>query len=194
MDGIASVEAAAPLWRAVVDLILEDDTGVPEPQESATLARRDVCRLTGRIPTEASPGIVREWFLRGTEPTESAAVWFRRTPDGRTVLTLPPEYTAWCASAENHLGAQVAATDLLEIRQPAAGAEYALDPTLPRAQQVLRLEATLPEGAVARWTIDGREIAPQPGDVLLWPLEPGTHRAKATAKSGQAQVDFTVRE
>jgi len=194
MDGIASVEAAAPLWRAVVDLLLAEDTGVPEPRESATLIACDICPLTGRRPTGDSPGVVREWFLRGTEPTESATVWLRPTPEGRTILTLPPEYAAWCASAENNLGAKVASAERLEIRQPAAGAEYALDPALPRTQQVLRLEATLPAGEVARWTVDGREVAAQPGGIFLWPLAPGAHRAEAAAKSGQAQVDFTVRE
>jgi penicillin-binding protein 1C len=194
MDGIASVEAAAPLWRAVVDLLLAADTGVPEPRESPTLASRDVCRLTGRIPTDASPGAVREWFLRGTEPTESAAVWLRRTPEGTAAIVLPPEYAAWCAGAENHLGAQVEAPDRIAIRQPAAGAEYVLDPALPRAQQVLRLEATLPEGAVARWTIDGREIAAQPGGgVFLWPLEPGERVATVTAGGRSAEVSFRVR-
>lgn len=193
MDGTASIEAAAPLWRALIDELLRTDTGVPTPQESATLATCDVCRLTGRRPTDASPGLVHEWFLRGTEPTETAEAWLHAA-NGQTTITLPREYAAWCASTHNYLGATVAAAaPELAIRQPLAGASYALDPALPRAQQMLRLEATLPSGAATvSWTVNDRSVSPQPGGIFLWPMEPGEFSATVTAGNQCAEVRFHV--
>jgi penicillin-binding protein 1C len=192
MEGLASIEAAAPLWRAVVDQLLAADTGVPVPRESATLAACDVCRLTGRQPTGESPGTVREWFLRGTEPTETAAVWLR-AEGGRTTLTLPRGYATWCASPQNYLGAVVEPECRLAIRQPTAGGDYALDHALPRSQQMLRLEATVPAGTVPTWTVNGREVAAQGGGVFLWTMEPGAFCATVEAAGQSATVRFCVR-
>ncbi len=193
MDGIASIGAAAPLWRAVVDELLAADTGVPAPRESAALAAAEVCRLTGFQPTADSPGVLREWFLRGTEPTETAAVWLQHT-EGKAAVVLPREYAAWCAGPENYLGATVAPECRLEIRQPGPGASYALDPALPRTQQMIRLEAAIPPGAAVRWTINGRAVPPQPGGSFLWPMEPGEFSAAVTAGDLHAETKFRVTE
>ncbi|HLP10083.1 MAG TPA: transglycosylase domain-containing protein [Opitutaceae bacterium] len=195
MDGTVSIEAAAPLWRAIIDELLVNDTAVPAPHESATLVAAEVCRLTGRRPVAESPGTVREWFLRGTEPTESAGDWLR-TVDGTTALTLPPEYATWCASTQNHLGATVVLpAPELAIRQPRAGACYALDQALPRGQQMLRLEAVLPTAdSTASWTVDDQPIATTPDGVALWTMSPGDHRAEVVAGPCRTQVTFQVRE
>ncbi|MBK8475098.1 MAG: transglycosylase domain-containing protein [Opitutaceae bacterium] len=189
MAGTASIEAAAPLWRAVVDELLQTDTGVPAP---AGLSDCEVCRLTGRRPTGDSPGVVREWFLPSTEPTEIAAEWLR-TEGGRTILTLPQEYAAWCASAQNHLGAVVESERKLTIRRPEEGSEYVIDPTLPQAQQMVPLEAMLPPGAEPVWTVNGRRVPAQEGGAILWPLEPGDFCAVVVAADLRAEVRFRVR-
>jgi penicillin-binding protein 1C len=192
MDGTASIEAAAPLWRAVVDQLLESDTGVPAPVEGRELVACDICQLTGRRPTGESPGVVGEWFLTGTEPVETAAVWLR-TEAGRTVITLPHEYEAWCASSQNHLGAVVEPVSRLAIRHPAEGGAYVIDHGLPLAQQMVPLEATLPPGVVPIWTVNGRPVPPQVGGAFLWPMEPGEFCATVTAGDLRAAVRFRVR-
>lgn len=195
MDGAASIEAAAPLWRAVIDRLLEHDDGVPAPAEdSRELVARDVCRLSGLRPVAASPGTVREWFLAGTEPADSAERWLRPAADGRTAIVLPPEFREWCESAHNHLGAVVAAPAeaSLAIRTPAPGAVFAIDPALPRAQQQLPLEASGAAGAAVAWTVNGRAIAPAAGGATLWPMEPGEFEAVAVAAGRRASVRFRV--
>lgn len=191
MAAATSIEAAAPLWRAVIDELLRTDDGVPAPQVSDRLAARDVCRLTGRIPTAASPGTVREWFLAGTEPTETADVWLRPDANGGPTLVLPPEYRAWCASPHNFLGAVVPPPATLAICTPREGSAFALDPALPLAQQMLGLDAIAPPGRDLTWTVDGKKVEPLSG-VWLWPLQPGEHVAEAHAGELNASTRFRV--
>jgi len=69
MQEVASVTGSAPLWRQIVDYLLQHgDTSVPAPIESSRLTRREVCSLTGLVPVASSPGLMNEWFLAGTEP------------------------------------------------------------------------------------------------------------------------------
>ena len=190
MDGAASIEAAAPLWRAVIDELLKTDTGVPPPAVGPGLVACEVCRLTGLRPTGESPGTVSEWFLAGTEPTATAAAWLR-SESGRTTITLPRSYAVWCTSPYNYLGAVVAPERRLEIRRPARGGEYSIDPALPRAQQMLPLEATVPAGVVPEWTVNGQSV-PAQGGAYLWALEPGEFTATVTAAELRAEVRFRV--
>ena len=190
MNDTASIEAAAPLWRKVIDRLLENDGGIPTPFDGSGLTACEVCRLTGRRPTDASPGVVREWFLAGSEPTETAAVWVR-SESGRRIISLPPEYGAWCAGPYNHLGATAAPVRLLAIRAPADGAEYAVDHTLARSQQMLSLEATASNDARIEWTVNGQIVPPANG-AYLWPMEPGEFTAIATVGNQRAEARFKV--
>ncbi len=190
MDATSSIEAAAPLWREIVDLLLVRDDGVPPPCEGGKLVRRSVCRLTGRIPTPDSPGIVNEWFLAGTEPVESASVWLRTGPGG-TRLVLPGEYQAWCASPHNFLGAEVEAMKRLIVRTPTDGGQYMMDSSLSPEQQMMLLEALSPTGAAVIWTVAGRPVAPA-GAAFLWKLQPGRHVATAVSGGLSASARFDV--
>ena len=142
MQEIACDRGAAPLWREIADYLLEHgDTSVPAPVESVRLTRRDVCSLTGMLPVPASPGIVNEWFLAGTEPTQDASGYLRLVR-GETRLVLPPEYALWCHSSSNYLNADLDAGAPLRIVNPAPDATFLIDPHLPRPQQALRLIAS----------------------------------------------------
>ena len=190
MEATSSIEAAAPLWRDIIDVLLAGDDGVPAPCESGKLVRREVCRLTGRVPTPESPGVVTEWFLAGTEPTEPASVWLKPGPGGPR-LVLPPEYRAWCASPHNHLGAEAEAVKQLTIRTPSDGAWYVIDPSLAPEQQMLLLEAFAPPDAKVTWTVDGQPVEPT-GASFLWRLAPGKHVTAASAGALTASARFEV--
>ena len=75
------------------------------------------------------------------------------------------------------------------ILRPVNGSIYALDPSLPRAQQQVALEASA-KGREVRWEVDGRDLGTSaPGARLYWPLTPGPHRIRATAGELPAETD-----
>ncbi|MCC7141656.1 MAG: transglycosylase domain-containing protein, partial [Candidatus Eisenbacteria bacterium] len=67
----------------------------------------------------------------------------------------------------------------VSIVRPVNGSIYALDPSLPRTQQAIALEAVSGDDAV-RWSVNDVAIGESgPGERLFWPLEPGRHRIRA---------------
>jgi penicillin-binding protein 1C len=75
------------------------------------------------------------------------------------------------------------------ILRPVDGSIYALDPSLPRSQQQVALEANA-EGQAVRWQVDGRTLGTSgPGARLFWPLTPGLHRIRATVGEFPAKTD-----
>ncbi len=72
-----------------------------------------------------------------------------------------------------------AAEPRCRILRPPDGALYAIDPSLPAAQQEIALEA-IPAGAPIRWSVDGRPVAEsRAGERVFWRLRPGPHRIRA---------------
>jgi len=178
MGELLAVRSAAPLWASLMNyLYAHGDQPVPAPTESSTLERLDIAAETGLLP-RAGEKTVTEWFLQGTAPQESAA---DRYVDG--VLQLPSEYAAWCASAQNRLGARVL-TDKLAVLFPKEGAIFAHNPHLPAAQQMLPLRSTRNGG---EWYLNDRKL-----DDPLVPLEPGEWTVKVRSAGEEAVSRFSV--
>lgn len=61
---------AAAIWNPIIEEVLKDqpNTEVPKPED---LIAVQICPLTGTLPCENCPGIVTEYFQRGTEPKNS---------------------------------------------------------------------------------------------------------------------------
>ncbi|MDD5348671.1 MAG: transglycosylase domain-containing protein [Chthoniobacteraceae bacterium] len=185
MGHAASIEAAAPLWRMLIDALLEEDHPVPQP----SLPRTRICALTGLLPCAASPGAMGELFLPGTEPKESAERWFG--PDGHPLL--PAEYTGWCASPENTLHATIQ-PDLskLTILNPREGAVFLLNADLPASQQQLEMRVNLPEGAA--WKLNGKPLAAPANGRLLWQLQEGAWVLEVGNSSANQLRHFSVKK
>jgi penicillin-binding protein 1C len=174
MEEIAAVTGAAPLWREIVEALLESgDTSVPAPVESARLTRRKICQLTGLLPVANSPGVTYEWFLAGTEPHEDASQYWRQPAgsDGPR-LFLPREYAVWCSSAQNYLEAEVVPDAPLRIISPVQNATFLLDPDLPGTQQAIQLLAASRSDQFLTWTVDGQPV-PYRNGAYFWPLALG---------------------
>jgi len=183
MSHAASVVAAAPLWRRVIDLLLEQDHPLPEPK----LPRLTVCALTGLLPCPQSPGTIGELFLPGTEPSETAEAWF--AAGGHPVL--PSEYAGWCASGHNRLQATIR-PDLsrLAILSPRDKAVFLLDENLPASQQQVEFQINVPEGAT--WKLNGNPLpAPQNGH-LLWQLQEGEWMLEVSNAAASVTSKFIV--
>ena len=187
-----AIRGAAPLWAALVGHLLKSDAPVPPPIASDKLASAPVCRLTGLLPAAASPGTVSEWFLKGTAPTETADSWFAPGPDGRPHLLLPAEYSAWCQSSFNALGAIHPADQTLSIVQPQDHSTFEIDPAVPTTQQMLELRCTGSVGRSIHWFVNDAEIQPQQNGRVFWSLTKGDWRVSARTDGQQTEVSIRV--
>jgi penicillin-binding protein 1C len=191
MHEIASIAGAAPLWREIVDYLLQHgDTSVPAPVENARLKRREICSLTGMFPVSASPGVVNEWFLAGTEPVQDASGYLRRVR-GETRLILPAQYALWCHSPLNYLKAEVDASAPLRIVSPAPDATFLIDPHLSPRQQALRLIASADPTEKLGWSVDGKPVQ-YSNNGYYWPLVEGRHVVEVASSAGRVAVKFNV--
>jgi penicillin-binding protein 1C len=191
MEEVAAITGAAPVWRAIVDYLLQHgDTSVPEPVENARLHRRQVCALTGMLPSRESPRIVNEWFLAGTEPVQNADQYWR-VVDGRRRLVLPPEYALWCRSGQNGLGAKVDDTSPLRIVSPHPDATFVIDPQLSRSQQAVQLVASADIAEKLVWKVDGKTLEPSRNG-YFWSLIEGRHTIEVFGSSRHATSRFSV--
>jgi penicillin-binding protein 1C len=178
MDEVLAVRAAAPLWSAIMHRLYErGDEPLPELQPAAGLQSLEVAAETGLLPRPGEP-TVKEWFLTGTEPTENAETFYA----GGT-LQLSPEYTRWCASSQNHLGAQVRSAGL-KILFPREGATFLYNENLPATQQELVLQSSRSE---CEWFLNGRKL-----DKPLVPLRRGHWTLSAKAGGERAEANFLV--
>ncbi len=178
MRELLAVKSAAPLWAGVMEtLYAMGDEPLGVPLESDKLKALEVAAETGLLPRDGETKL-REWFLAGTEPKESAA---SRYADG--VLQLPPEYAGWCASPQNRLGAMVASKDL-RILFPKDGATFAINDALPAGQQVLPLKSSRP-GCV--WYLNGEKLA-EP----MVPLKRGEWSVSAQVGGETATAHYVV--
>jgi len=183
MRDTLAVQAAAPLWAALMHELLRNDHPVPPATEA--VVKREICAATGLLPSRSSPGIITELFLPGTEPAQSSSTWF--SDEGK--LLLPVEYASWCSSRENAFGATVLPEP--RIINPRTGAIYQIDSVLPAKQQMIELLATI--GSDVRWYVDGKPIPPEPDGRFFWQLTPGEWSLKAVGRDGTVERKFTVR-
>jgi penicillin-binding protein 1C len=183
MRGTLAVRSAAPLWASIMrELLLRNDHPLNPP--SANLVRREICVLTGLLPSRFSAGKASELFLKGTEPQQDSASWF--SDEGK--LLLPGEYAAWCSSRDNTLGAAVVPEP--RITNPLPNSKYEIDPVLPRTQQMIELRATI--GDDVRWTVNGVPVLPQRDGRFFWQLATGEWELQATGRNGCVQERITV--
>ena len=184
MSHAASVVAAAPLWRRVIDQLLEQDHPLPEPK----LSRRSVCALTGLLPCPQSPGTIEELFLPGSEPSETSETWF--ASNGHPIL--PMEYAGWCSSGNNRLQATIR-PDLsrLAILSPRNKAVFYLDENLPASQQQVEFQINIPEGAT--WKLNGNPLSAPLTGRLLWQLQAGEWILEVTNTATRATSKFVVK-
>jgi penicillin-binding protein 1C len=179
-----AVRAATPLWAAIMQELLRRDHPLDPPVENEKLARREICKTTGLLPSRFSPAKVSELFLAETEPREDSTDYF--TSEGR--LLLPNEYAQWCSSRDNMIGAHVRSD--ARITNPPANARYQLDPTLSSSQQMVELTAAF--AGDVQWFVNGAPISAQHDGRFFWQLTPGKWKVRAVSRAAVAEKDISV--
>jgi hypothetical protein len=171
-------------------------------ERPAGLTRVEVCDLSGLLPTPACPLTRTEWFLAGTEPTQTDTfhqqVWIDAltnslasdsTPGERrksvTVLDLPVEAQAWARAQGLALLADFAPAgnasqqpDQLILLSPPPNTTYRIDPSFDLASQQLQIEVAA-GGGISQVTVwlDGNLLTTlsTPPYETWWTLSAGEH-------------------
>lgn len=202
MHNVTGLSGAAPIWHEVMRELLQ---GVPDhPFERPDgLTQVDVCDLSGLLPTSACQHTHKEWFIDGTEPTQTdklhQQVWIdmlthsladNSTPVDRrksiTVLDLPVEAQAWARTQglpllidySHTLETSSAQPNQLVLLSPPPNTTYRIDPNFDISSQQLQIEVAA-GGDISQVTIwlDGNvltSLSSTPHQTW-WTLSAGEH-------------------
>ncbi|MGE5139201.1 MAG: transglycosylase domain-containing protein, partial [Rudaea sp.] len=92
MEHISGVTGAGPIWHDVMERI-HQNVPVHAFVEPPGMVRVDVCATSGLLPTPECPQIVKELFIKGTEPKQRDNIWqaFRIfKPNGKLATAFDP--------------------------------------------------------------------------------------------------------
>jgi 1A family penicillin-binding protein len=166
MERISGVDGAGPIWHDFIELSL---MGRPAQafQRPPGIVEREICSLSGLLPTSYCPHTRRELYVAGTEPklyddwyqpflidTATGLLAAPDTPSERTetqiYLVLPEEVQEWARQQgwpEPPTGSPPASSAdpnqdrLLVMTRPDAGSIYHVSPNLPLSAQRIEVSA-----------------------------------------------------
>jgi penicillin-binding protein 1C len=203
MHNVTGLTGAAPIWHEVMRGLLHGRSDRPFVRPDG-LTQMEVCDISGLLPSSVCQHTRTEWFISGTEPTQTDTfhqqVWIDMltnslandaTPAERrkavTVLDLPVEVQAWAREQGLSLLTDYTAADHafsqqqneLILLSPQANTSYRIDPTFDVSAQQLRIEAAVGQGIsqVSIW-VDGNLFANLTSAPYQawWSLSTGEHQ------------------
>jgi penicillin-binding protein 1C len=181
-----AVRAATPLWATVMQELLRHDHPLDSPLENDKLLRRDVCKITGFLPSRFTTATISELFLAGTEPRHDSRDYFGN--DGK--LILPDAYARWCATRDNTIGAH--ARSDFRITSPPPNARYQIDPVLPPSQQMVELTAAC--AGDVEWFVNDLRVAPSRDGRFFWQLATGEWTVRAVSGDQSKEEKIVVED
>ncbi len=182
MRGLTGVVGAAPIWRDVIEAVAADRP-VRAFDVPPTVVTAAVCAPTGLLPGPHCPSPVSEWFLAGTEPTETEEYYVRGS-DGALAINPPVEARPWAARRGVRLAGdsgRESATRVAIVRPP-EGAVLYIAPELRRQETLLR--AATPAGVERiEFRVDGVPVGSAQGTdaYVVWPMTVGAHTLEVVA-------------
>lgn len=166
MHNVSGITGAGPLFRDIM-LLLEESAPARPFVEPAGLVRREICPLSGELPSSSCPAAITELFIPGSVPQKECRLDHRGAPD----------------QADLRIAGRAA--DPLQIVFPAHGDTFKIDPVLRPEYQTLLLRARvearpLPESIA--WFFNGiRTAVAGPPFSASWKLKPGSYTIKIRA-------------
>ena len=201
MHDVTGVTGAAPIWNETMRALLAGKPDEPFVRPDG-MKQVEVCDLSGLLPTPACPHTRMEWFINGTQPTQTDTyyqqIWIdaltnslanNLTPPDRRksiiALNLPVEAQPWARAQglpllvdyqQNNDSNQA---NSLALISPAPNTTYHITPNLDLSAQQLSIEAVASQ-SFSKVTIyvDGKILAAfsNPPYHTWWTLSAGEHQ------------------
>jgi penicillin-binding protein 1C len=205
MREVTGLTGAAPIWHRFMRTVLAGSAPRSFVQPDG-FVRVEVCSLSGALPG-VCPYRRSEWFIDGTQPTQTDGYYREVVLDGATgalansstpasqrinqvILDLPPSLGPWARQEGLELYSNLVPEAVpgqessLRLVSPPDRSVYRLAGSWQVEAQRLRIEATGQAGlkSVALW-LDGEPIATleRAPYAAFWQLQPGQHQAWAEA-------------
>jgi len=201
MQDVTGVTGAAPIWNDMMRALLQGQPDRPFIRPEG-MKQVEVCDLSGLLPTPACPHTRLEWFIPGTEPTQTDTYYQQiqadaltnlpandSTPQDRrkslTVLDLPIEAQPWARTqglpllADLKQGSGGVQANSLALTSPTPNATYRITSGLDQSAQQLPVEAVVGQGfSQVKIYVDGIMFASYSGPPYQtwWKLSAGQHR------------------
>jgi penicillin-binding protein 1C len=210
MRDITGLTGAAPIWQDFMLAVLQGKPDKPFPRPDG-LTQREVCTLSGLLPTPACTDTRLEWFISGTQPTQLDGTYQQvvvdsltgrladsSTPSDRrqllTVFNLPLLVRAWARAqgwpllSDLTTGGDSVLTSgsSLLLVSPEPNSEYRIDNRFdPSAQQILVQAVAGPDVVQVTLWVDNQELASFSGPPFQawWPLALGQHSFHAEGRT-----------
>jgi len=221
MHNVTGLTGAAPIWHEVMRGLLQGRPDQPFVRPEG-LTQVEICEPSGLLPTAICQRTRTEWFIPGTEPTQTDSLYQQLWIDSLTqsladdstpierrqsirVMDLPAEAQAWARSQgillfsdySQSSGNTSQQSNGLVMLSPHPNAVYRLDPGFEPSAQQLQIAVAAGAGLsqVTIW-MDGNLLAAltSPPYQTWWTLSPGEHRfwAEAVNENGQFVKSETV--
>jgi penicillin-binding protein 1C len=213
MHDVTGVTGAAPIWNEAMRALLAGKPDEPFVRPDG-MKQVEVCDLSGLLPTSVCPHTRMEWFINGTEPTQTDTyyqqIWIDALtnslasdftpPDRRksiVALNLPVEAQPWARAQglplladfkQNNDSANQA--NSLALTSPTPNTTYRITPSLDLSAQQLSIEAVASQ-SFSKVTIyvDGKILAAfsNPPYQTWWTLSAGEHQfwAEGVTSNGE---------
>jgi len=214
MHNVTGLTGAAPIWHEVMRELLQGRPDHPFKRPEG-LTQVEVCDLSGLLPTSACQHAHKEWFINGTEPTQTdkfhQQVWIdlltnsladNATPLNRrksiTVLDLPVEAQAWAHAQglpllmdySHTLETSSAQQDQLLLFSPPPNTTYRIDPNFDLSSQQVQIEVAAKGISQVTIWLDGNVLSTLSSAPYQtwWTLSAGEHRFWAQGVNADGEM------
>ncbi len=201
MYDVTGVTGAAPIWNDTMRALLAGKPDKPFVRPDG-MKQVEVCDLSGLLPTPACPHTRMEWFINGTEPTQTdnyyQQIWIdaltnslandSTPPDRRKsilALNLPVEALPWARSqglpllADFQQSANTQNAKALMLVSPTPNTTYRITADINQSAQQLSVQAAAGQSfSQVKIYVDGNllQTFSSPPYQAWWTLSAGQHQ------------------
>jgi len=223
MRGTSGITGAGPIFHDTMIAAMKDlpKSSFKKPED---IIKKEICTMSGKLPTEYCPHKMMEWFIRGTEPNNPDDIYHPIEIDIRNNLLagencpeeftktevfaiFPPELKTW--ARENGwpsaptiysplcLSNKEKTGNWLSIENPNQGGSYFLDPMIPNKNEKIVFSASASNNIESiDWYVDNQKIGKtkSPTFRLEWQPKKGIHKITAKGNNIESKVSIEVLE